>query len=330
TVSVAKFPANSAVELALGSTALGTATTDAQGNASKAVTVPAGTAVGSHTLTATSGAATATAVLKVSAPAAVLSATIEGTRADTGRDLAANPYAVGESLPYNFAVKNTSGATILIYPTAGELTGFNITGTPNCRYKTLAAGAGYNCTTAKRVVTDADVANGFFNPVTEWALEAAGSLTVNYTIDGGEVDVLARNPKLTATAGTVWNDVDGNGLANAGDTVTTTATAMNSGNVTLTGVAGLGAEPVTLAVGESASFTETRELTTAEIAAGAVAERSVSLAAANGAKDASAVAQTAAVELPVQPATPEEPAFEPSVERQQLKGQAPVDLGLKG
>ncbi|MBP2412992.1 sialidase-1 [Arthrobacter stackebrandtii] len=329
TVSVAKFPANAAVELALGGTVLGTATTDAQGNASKAVTVPAGTAAGSHTLTATSGATTATALLKVNAPAAVLSATIEGARADSGRDLAANPYAAGESLPYNFAVKNTSGATATVYPTSGELTGFNINGTPNCRYRNLGAGAGYTCTTAKRVVTAEDVANGFFSPVTQWAVEAAGSATVNYTVDGGEVDVLVRNPELTVTAGSVWNDVDGNGLAGAGDTVTTTATVTNSGNVALTGVAGLGAEPATLAVGESASFTETRELTTAEIAAGAVAERSVSIAAANGAKDASAVAQTAAVELPVQPATPEEPAFEPSVERANLKGQAPVDLGLK-
>ncbi len=326
TATVAKFPANAAVEIALGDTVLGTATTDANGAASKALTVPAGTAVGSHTLTAAAGQTTATAVLKVSAPAPVLRATIKGARADSGRDLAATPYAAGEALPYNFEVKNDSGVTVLIYPTAGDFTGFNITGTPNCRYKALAAGAGYTCTTAKHVVTDADVANGFFHPVTEWALEAAGSKSVDYTIDGGEVDVLVRNPQLSATAGTVWNDVDGSGLANAGDTVTTTVTAVNSGNVTLTGVAGLGGEAATLAVGESASFTQTRELTTAEIAAGAVAEGSVALTAANGAKDASAVAPVAAIALPV---TSEAPSLEPTVERANLKGQSPVDLGLQ-
>ena len=58
----------------------------------------------------------------------------------------------------------------------------------------------------------------------------------------------------------MWTDVDGKGLAGAGNTVTTTVSDANSGNVTLSGVA-------------SAAFMETRELTTAELA--------------NGAKDAS-------------------------------------------
>lgn len=70
---------------------------------------------------------------------------------------------------------------------------------------------------------------------------------------------------------------------------------------------------------------ETRELTTAEIAAGAVAERTVALAAVNGAKDAAQDVVVQAVELPVLPAMPD---FEPSAERVQLKGQPPVDLGM--
>ncbi|MBP2412991.1 sialidase-1 [Arthrobacter stackebrandtii] len=298
------------------------------------VTIPASAKAGSYKITAKASYGTRefSAVVPVTVTGgagAMLGLDVAGSRTDVSRDLAATPYTVGEQVPYQFKVTSLSNISSNVAPTAGNFNPFLPPAGGNCRWNNLSMWADYTCGTPRHAVTADELANGFFVPQTTWQAAASGMETLVLDVTGDEVDLLVRNPELTATAAAVWNDVDGNGLAGAGDTVTTTATVTNSGNVALTGVAGLGAEPATLAVGESASFTETRELTTAEIAAGAVAERSVSIAAANGAKDASAVAQTAAVELPVQPATPEEPAFEPSVERANLKGQAPVDLGLK-
>ncbi|MDD0859433.1 hypothetical protein NHF46_20340 [Arthrobacter alpinus] len=77
---LAGFPANSAVTLTLdAAVSLGSVTTDAAGAASKSVTIPAGTTVGNHTVTATSGEVTATAALVVTAPVPVLSAAIKGS-----------------------------------------------------------------------------------------------------------------------------------------------------------------------------------------------------------------------------------------------------------
>lgn len=300
------------------------------------VTIPAYAKAGAFTLTATVshkgqavlGAAPITITGGATTNIAGLS--ITGSITDTERDLAANPYAVDEAVPYAFRVDSLSNISIAATPISGNLSPFLPPGAGNCRFRELLVWGGYNCTTPKHTVTVPELAQGFFVPVTAWQASGSGATSVDYSIVGDEVDLIVRKPELSATAASVWNDLDGDGLAGAGDTVTTTATAVNSGNVTLTGVAGLGTEHGTLAVGESTSLTESRELTTAEITAGAVAERSVALTAANGAKDASAAVAVQAVELPALPATPEKPTFEPSVERAQLKGQAPVDLGLKG
>lgn len=275
-------------------------------------------ALGAAPITITGGATTNIAGLS-----------IQGSISDTERDLAANPYTVGEAIPYAFRVDSLSNITIAATPISGNFSPFLPPGAGNCRFRELLVWGGYNCTTPKHTATAPELEQGFFVPVTAWQASGTGATSVDYTIVGDEVDLLVRNPELSATAASVWNDLDGDGLAGAGDTVTTTVNAANSGNVTLTGVAGLDTEHGALAVGDSASFTETRELTTAELAAGAVAERSIALAAANGAKDASAAVAVGAVELPVLPETPGKPDFEPSVARANLKGQAPVDLGLK-
>ncbi|WP_449374030.1 NEW3 domain-containing protein [Arthrobacter psychrolactophilus] len=300
------------------------------------VTIPAFLRAGTTNLTATisvNNAAIQTIVpttVTGGATENIVGLQISGSVTDTKRDLATKPYTVGEAVPYQFRVDSLSNVTAAAVPTSGNFKPLIPTdGAGNCRYRELPVGGGYNCATPKHIVTADELAQGFFVPVSTWTVSATGATTVNYTIEGVEVDLIARQPQLSATAEILWNDVDGNALAGAGDTVTTTVTAANSGNVPLTGVAGLGGDPVTVAVGDSVSFSQTRELTTAEIAAGAIAAHSVTVAAANGAKDATAVASLAAVTLPVAPAVPEEPAFEPSVERANLKGQAPVDLGLK-
>ncbi|MEV8145488.1 sialidase family protein [Specibacter sp. NPDC078709] len=298
------------------------------------VTIPASAKAGNYSVTAkvSYGTSEFSAVVPVTVTggaAPTLGLDVVGSRTDLNRDLATTPYTVGEKLPYQFKVTSLSNVTSNVAPTAGNFDPLLPPAGGNCRWNNLAMWANYTCGTPRHAVTADELANGFFVPQTTWQVTASGMETLVLNVTGTEVDVLARNPELTASATAVWNDVDGNGLANTGDTVTTTVTATNSGNVTLTSVAGFGTEHGTLAVGESATFTQTRDLTTAELAAGIVAETSAAVAAANGAKDAAADAAVPAVELPVQPATPEKPAFEPGVERQQLKGQEPVDLGLK-
>ncbi|WP_269939955.1 DUF7507 domain-containing protein [Arthrobacter sp. HY1533] len=328
-VTLGGFAANTAVALSLdGGISLGSATTDAAGNATKSVTVPAGTAAKSYALTATAGAQRATATLVVSAPAPVLGATIKGSRADAAKDLATSPYAVGEQLPYNFVVKSTSNAISTIYPTAGEFAGFNIDGTPNCRYRNVPALGGYTCTTAKRVVTADDVANGYFVPVTKWSAEASGSATVNYTITGDEVDVLVRKPSLAvAVAAGVLEDKDSSGFASVGDVVSFPVTVKNDGNVALTAVSvpGVAGAATTLAAGASTSGTVKHTVVAADLAAAKVDGPAVAAAAKNGVKDVAKTGSGAAFALTLAPeptpsATPSatatpttEPTTEPTV-----------------
>ena len=294
------------------------------------VTIPASAKAGNYQVTAkvnygTSEFSAVVPVAVTGGAAPTIGLGVVGSRTDKGRDLAATPYTVGEKLPYQFAVTSLSNVTSNVAPVSGNFDPFLPPAGGNCRWNNLSMWANYTCGTPRHAVTADELANGFFVPLTTWSASATGLETKTFTFTGEEVDLLVRNPELSASSTAVWNDLDGNGLAGAGDTVTTTVTATNSGNVTLTGVAGLGAEHGTLAVGASATFTETRELTAAELAAGAVAERSVALAAANGAKDAAKTVAVLAVELPVVTAKPD---FEPSVQRENFKGQAPVELGL--
>ncbi len=295
------------------------------------VTIPASAKAGTFNVTAKASYGTSefSAVVPVTVTggaAPTIGLDVLGSRTDKGRDLATTPYTVGEKLPYQFAVTNLSNVTASITPVAGNFDPFLPPAGGNCRWNNLAMWANYSCGTPRHAVTAEELADGFFVPASTWTASSAGLETKTFTFTGDAVDLLVRNPELSASASAAWNDADGNGLAGGGDTVTTTVTAINSGNVVLTGVAGLGTEHGTLAIGAAVTFTETRELTTAELATGAVAERNVALAAFNGAKDASRGVPVQAVELPV---LPEMPDFEPNNGRVNVKGEPPVDLGLK-
>ncbi|WP_262454154.1 exo-alpha-sialidase [Arthrobacter sp. A2-55] len=258
----------------------------------------------------------------------LVGAAITGSRNDAGRDLAANPYAAGDSVPYSFAVASTGNISEAVVPQSGNVAPFVPPGAGNCRYMVLPVWGSYNCTTPKHVVTAEEAANGFFVPVTTWQVTGTGAETQNYTITGDEVDLMVRNPQLSGTASTAWNDADGNGFANTGDTVTTTVTVTNSGNVPLTDVAaaGVGSPVAGLAPGQSASFTSTRAVTAEELAAGQVAASTFAAAGHNGAKTAAVDLAAAALTLPV---VPPMPAGSPAVDRANLNGQPPVDLGLQ-
>lgn len=110
--------------------------------------------------------------------------TITGARTDAARDYVANPYVAGETVSYQFTVKNTTAGTLTVAPTAGNFAPFVPPGTGNCRYTNLGAGASYVCSTPLHTVTAADVVLGYFVPDTSWNI-TAGSTTAGRLL--GEV-----------------------------------------------------------------------------------------------------------------------------------------------
>ena len=262
------------------------------------------------------------------ATSSIVGLDITGSATDTARNLATNPYAVGDAVPYQFVVNSLSNITSNAIPTGGNFKPLiPADGAGNCRWSNLAVWAGYTCGSPRHIVTAGELANGFFVPSTTWQATGTGAPTVNYAITGKEVDLVARNAALTGTAAVAWNDVDGSGLANAGDTVTTTATLVNSGNVVLTGVAaaGLDGSAATLAPGASVVLTSTRAVTADELAAGQVSASTLTASGHNGAKAAGVELAVAALPLEIHPP---KPGSDPAVDRAKLKGQPPVDLGL--
>ncbi|MBS1905873.1 MAG: exo-alpha-sialidase [Actinobacteria bacterium] len=228
----------------------------------------------------------------------VLAAGITGARADAGRDLAAQPYALGEQVPYSFSVENKTPITTTVTPASGAFAPFAPPGAGNCRYQNLTGLGGYVCATPRHAVTQDDLDRGFFDAGTGWTLSAAGQSAAEVTVAAPEVDVLARDPRLTGTVSGTWNDVNGDGFATVGDTVVFTTTLQNTGNVRLDGVTGGDLTDATLAVGASATAqTTTVVLTAADIVAGSVAAPTLSASAKNGSRDVAATASGPAVAL---------------------------------
>ena len=257
----------------------------------------------------------------------MVAADISGARADVGRDLATQPYAAGDLVPYTFSVKNTSALAEKVVPTAGNFSPFVPEGPGNCRYSSLAAGQSYQCTTPRHTVTVAEAEQGFFVPVTTWEVSAAGQSPKTYTINGGEVDLKVRDAALSATVAAEWTDADGDRYASAGDPVTYTYTVGNAGNVAVTGVVApdAGISVASLAAGDTVTATREHVLTAADVAAGSLAPVGFEATANNGSKDVAVTAEGDALELKVQPA---QPSVEPRLTAQDFDGQsAPFDLG---
>ncbi|MDO2935549.1 sialidase family protein [Paeniglutamicibacter sulfureus] len=260
----------------------------------------------------------------------IISLEVSGKRSDAGRDLAALPYTAGEKLPYTFHVANTGNTNAWVVPTAGNFAPLVAApvGQPspagNCRYSSLAAGASYDCTTPRHTVTEAEVADGFFKPSSTWTtgrIPYYATVVKEYSIDGGEVDLVVRAPGLSATAAAgTFTDVDGNGHASAGDTVKHAVALGNTGNVRLTGIhAGDQALAEELTPGATLETEIVHELTAEEAAAGELAGRTMEFEAANGSKRAVAQLELSAVPLPRDPA-----AWEPN----DAETQSPADSRL--
>ncbi len=254
-------------------------------------------------------------------------ADISGERADAGRDLATQPYAAGELVPYSFTVKNTSPLLEKVVPTAGNFSPFVPEGPGNCRYSALPAGQSYTCATPRHTVTGEEAAQGYFIPRTTWDVSSAGQTTRTYAIDGGEVDLKVRDAQLAGTITAEWNDVDADRFASEGDAVTYTYTVGNAGNVALTGLSAPGAaiSQDTLPVGGTATATREHILTAADIAAGKLDAITFEATASNGARQAAASVTGGELVLNLQPVRPE---TVPVLAVQDFEGQAaPLDLG---
>lgn len=258
----------------------------------------------------------------------VVGAYIFGARNDAGRDLASHPYAVGSTVPYKFRVYSTGNVTESVVPQSGNFQPFLPPGSGNCRFSALSVWGNYLCGTPQHTVTADEAAQGFFVPSTGWQVTGSGAATQNYTVTGDEVDLMVRHPQVNGSVVPTFNDVDGDGFAGPGDTVTFAYTVSNSGNVALTDLsaAAIGLSKPTLAVGESVNLTSTYTLADADIAAKQIPAITIPVSANNGAKLASLQLARPAVELKVKPA---KPGSEPAVASQELIGATPpLDLGL--
>ena len=101
-----------------------------------------------------------TALISPTAKAADPYLTVSMTRTDTY----GAPVRAGEVLTFSISYTNVSTRVVTAFPTSSNLAETLPPTAPNCRYADLAAGATAGCSTAKHIVTAADVAAGSFTP----------------------------------------------------------------------------------------------------------------------------------------------------------------------
>jgi gliding motility-associated-like protein/uncharacterized repeat protein (TIGR01451 family) len=165
---------------------------------------------------------------------------MEVTKVGTFNDANGNGYAdVGETITYTITVTNTGNVTlsnIIVTDPNATITG----GSP---IATLAPGASATVT-AEHVITQADINNGQVtnqataegddpqgNPVTGTSDDPTTAPTGDPT-----VVTFSSNPEMTVTKTGTLNDANGNGYADAGETMDYTITVENTGNVPITNV----------------------------------------------------------------------------------------------
>ncbi|UUC43865.1 DUF7507 domain-containing protein [Flavobacterium cerinum] len=197
-------------------------------------------------------------------------------------DTNADTYAqVGETITYTFTVTNTGNVTVNGLVINDALIGVaNLSVTP----ATLAPGA-IGTATATYTLTQADINNGQISntavasgtsPQGDPVEDTSGTSTTN---DTPTVTILPQNPQLALYKDGTYQDTNGDGVVNAGDTIAYTFTVSNTGNVTITNITI--SDPIVTVTGgplsslepgmtNSTTFTAMYTITQADIDEGAV------------------------------------------------------------
>ncbi len=197
-----------------------------------------------------------------------------GTFNDANTNGEADP---GETISYAFSITNSGNVTLTGVTLADTVGGVSISGGPSIA--TLAVGDTDATTfTGSYSITQVDIDAGqFFNTATTTGTDPNGAPVTDP--DDETVD-LPQAPAIELLKDGTFNDViDGDGYADAGETISYTFTVTNTGNVTLTnvtladtvgGVTISGGPIATLAVGavDTTTFTGSYTLTQADVDAG--------------------------------------------------------------
>ncbi|MDO5863224.1 MULTISPECIES: exo-alpha-sialidase [Paenarthrobacter] len=124
------------------------------------------------------------------------------------RDVAANPYQAGDVLGYTLNVKSTANVAANSVPLTGTFdSGFLPPAAPNCRYNNLAAGASYNCTTAKHTITAADMERGYFVPEATFSITSTTTPSLTKTVQFTGAAVALRDGLISADISGARTDV---------------------------------------------------------------------------------------------------------------------------
>ncbi|MGL4310402.1 MAG: DUF7507 domain-containing protein, partial [Paracoccaceae bacterium] len=189
----------------------------------------------------------------------------------------------GDTITYAFAVTNTGNVTLSAITLADPLPGVTLTGGP---IASLAPGATDSTTfTGSYTITQTNMDTGeVVNQATATGTtpgggtvsDPSGSTTGNNT---PTTTPLAGDGRVALVKSGAFNDINGNGRPDAGETVTYIFTVTNTGTVTLRNIdvtdpmmspVLVGTIPGPLAPGGSSSITETYPVTQADIDAGEV------------------------------------------------------------
>lgn len=221
---------------------------------------------------------------------------------DTNEDGTVNP---GDSVVYNFTVSNTGNATITNITIGDPLV--VVTGGP----VNLAPGASDSTTfSAVYAITQEDVeAGAVYNLALAEGIDSLGDPIVAESQDPTPLEEgdplidpacpectvapLTQNPAMALIKTAEFNDDNGDGMAQAGETITYSFSVTNTGNVTLTdvviidelpGVVLSGGPIAVLGIGEtdSTTYTAVYHITQEDINQGTVSNQASATASAAG------------------------------------------------
>nr|WP_295083773.1 hypothetical protein [uncultured Roseateles sp.] len=98
-------------------------------------------------------------------------------RNDAQRNLATQPYQVGESVPMKCVNTNLNTSSASLVPTSANIANVLPPVAGNCRYIGLAANASYTRTAPSHLVTQAEYEMGYFIPDTTWQITVGPAVT---------------------------------------------------------------------------------------------------------------------------------------------------------